>query len=95
MYKSKITKNLVLQFRCCGVNGPSDWERAGYVPTSNLPRSCCFELPSDKQNCDINEVSADFTGCKQKLSEAIERNAAFLGLIGLIVALVQVLLNIF
>ena len=83
-------KNLVLQFKCCGVNGPNDWEKAGYTPKSDLPRSCCFELPRDKPKCDINDITTDFAGCKKKLQKAIEDNGAFLGATGLIIALVQV-----
>ncbi|XP_034949005.1 CD63 antigen-like [Chelonus insularis] len=79
-------------FKCCGINGTSDW--AVLFPNIELPNSCCHEMPLN-QKCDSNSVTVSTEGCMKKLKSAIEDKAIILGAVGIGIALVQLIGVIF
>lgn len=78
----------LLQFTCCGINGPDDWQPIFH--NSTLPSGCCTG-PTDEGKCirtdkeHVNEV-----GCKSKLLDFLDRKSLIFGAVGLAVALIQV-----
>ena len=53
----------ILQFQCCGVNSPEDWEGTYYYNTySALPDTCCANLTAD-ETCQIGGPNTYNEGC--------------------------------
>ncbi|CAB0037634.1 unnamed protein product [Trichogramma brassicae] len=76
--------------QCCGVDRPSDWERAGFTGNT-LPQSCCTEMQGIDPTCDMNDIKSNTEGCKQQLQRKIEENGLILGGVGIGVALIQLI----
>ncbi|XP_023245587.1 CD63 antigen [Copidosoma floridanum] len=80
---------------CCGVHGPTDWQRAGFIG-NRLPATCCKELPINNRTCELNSDPGPYSrGCKQALQNTLEKNGLILLSVGIGVALVQLLGVIF
>lgn len=88
LFLSQSIKFPMLQFTCCGINGPDDWQPI--FQNSTLPSGCCTG-PTPEGKCirtdkdHVNEV-----GCKSKLLDFLDRKSLIFGAVGLAVALIQV-----
>lgn len=66
--------------RCCGVNGPTDWEKIANL--TKLPTSCCSTANVE---CTIDEATT--AGCKEKMVQVWLDNKNWIGAIfGLVAA---------
>ncbi|XP_075972153.1 tetraspanin 74F isoform X2 [Anticarsia gemmatalis] len=71
--------------QCCGVKGYQDWN-------DNIPDSCCKEVyPGKRLDCKVspNPTTMYMTGCRDKLMEFLRENAVYVGVVGVVVALVM------
>uniref|UniRef100_A0A8D8AXP5 Tetraspanin n=1 Tax=Culex pipiens TaxID=7175 RepID=A0A8D8AXP5_CULPI len=73
------------EMKCCGVNGPKDWEPI--FKNDTVPKSCCHELPIGTTKC--TRKHADPEGCFPKLSAFLGSKSLILAGIGVGLAAVQ------
>ena len=77
-----ILDNIQQKFKCCGVNGPSDWQTNGNFDNKTVPDSCCKVETSDcGKNYRPNDIFLD--GCLTNIMEKI--TVYFRWLIGFLV----------
>lgn len=98
-YVKYILKIHIIQFRCCGVDGPKDWiDIVNPDPSKdkNLPMSCCepeFGIVGNKQ-CRLDETNNTDkvyqTGCGTAFGDFVRAHAVSLGAAGIILAFIQV-----
>lgn len=64
------------EFKCCGINGPMDWEqKKNPVP---IPFSCCL----DDKACDVQDITNVFAqGCYTKVLRFLNNNMVRVGTI--------------
>ncbi|XP_045492121.1 leukocyte surface antigen CD53-like isoform X2 [Colias croceus] len=77
--------------QCCGVKSHNDWN-------GNVPESCCKELyPGKRLDCKYspNPTTMHMDGCLNKTIDLLREDAAYVGAVAIIVALVMVLALIF
>lgn len=74
------------QLKCCGVNGPSDWEKV--IPNNKIPGTCCHL--GEGTMCDVNDANVIKEGCKAKFIDYIKSNILKVAGVGIAVAVVQV-----
>lgn len=75
--------------KCCGVNGPDDWRKAGRL----LPISCCTKYSSQsEEECRRNNsgTSVYSAGCYSKIKDKINANATLLVGVGIGIAFIEV-----
>ncbi|XP_011306310.1 CD63 antigen isoform X2 [Fopius arisanus] len=84
---------LQVDFKCCGINGTSDWWPTQFKEPK-LPPSCCSEI-SNTAECDVNAITSHNEGCLKKVTDTIENKAYILGGVGIGVALIQLIGVIF
>lgn len=58
---------LPLQFECCGLNGPDDWNKINI--TATFPKSCCGFSPEPQTDCTRAKSSFYDVGCEVKFRE--------------------------
>lgn len=75
----------VFQLHCCGVNGPTDWEKV--FQNKTLPQTCCPTVSVDEECVDGKAYQK---GCLLSLQAALEHNTVLVGGFGVGVACVQV-----
>lgn len=82
------------KLKCCGIDGPSDWQ------SQPIPTACCQMESEDKeapsQHCNRNQNGAIYlstNGCYNKLTEKAGANVKVLIGIGIGIAFVQVSLK--
>ncbi|KAJ8932727.1 hypothetical protein NQ314_014423, partial [Rhamnusium bicolor] len=83
--------NVQEKFKCCGVEGPNDWQGQGLT----LPRSCCHSEGTDTQieaYCNNKGIGKYLhrTGCYDKLQMKINSNAKILIGVGIGIAFIEV-----
>ncbi|XP_045487952.1 leukocyte surface antigen CD53 isoform X2 [Pieris rapae] len=77
--------------QCCGVKSHNDWN-------GNVPESCCKEVyPGKRLDCRYspNPTTMYMDGCLNKTIDLLREDAAYVGAVAIIVALVMVLALIF
>lgn len=80
--------------KCCGVNGPLDWNNATLVVrwnTENVPDSCCFVLvkgcgegKANSLTLDSTELSVHKKGCNKVLKDWLDDKIIRVGIISAI-----------
>lgn len=80
-------KFLQTELNCCGVEGPTDWDRVFHNAT--LPRECCPVTLQNVTTCTLEFASQN--GCMNKLYNVLNGKALLLGGIGIGIALAQLL----
>lgn len=84
----KFALNL-LQFTCCGVNGPEDWKVV--FPNKTLPAVCCPDKDVS-QECTLGgPIPYSKNGCLVKFEKIMHDKALLAGGIGLSVCFIQVM----
>ncbi|KAJ1530552.1 hypothetical protein ONE63_005440 [Megalurothrips usitatus] len=74
--------------RCCGVNSPQDWSKAGY--TFKLPSSCCTNGNGNVTTQDCT-MDVEVRGCLPELGNLIIRGSAFIASTAVVTAFTQFL----
>ncbi|XP_047517873.1 leukocyte surface antigen CD53-like isoform X2 [Pieris napi] len=77
--------------QCCGVKSHNDWN-------GNVPESCCKEVyPGKRLDCRYspNPTTMYMDGCLNKTIDLLREDAAYVGAVAIIVALIMVLALIF
>ncbi|GBP07041.1 Tetraspanin-11 [Eumeta japonica] len=72
--------------QCCGVRSYRDWN-------DNLPESCCREVyPGQRMDCKYspNVTNMYSVGCLEVTTEFLRQNAAYIGIIAIVVAVIMV-----
>lgn len=77
-------KMLQNELRCCGINGPTDWENQ--YPGEPLPKSCCHEFPADVTEFNID--CAEKEGCLPKLRDWLKGKAVLFLCFGFFISLI-------
>lgn len=89
-----LFQRFMLQFHCCGVEGPRDWRNSSIVNNTEgfIPMSCCGHEAGALGNfsCTLNSRTLYQEGCVKKFGEFVEDNASTIGLAGLGLAFIQV-----
>ncbi|XP_026329546.1 CD63 antigen-like [Hyposmocoma kahamanoa] len=79
---------LQTDLKCCGINGPEDWEKMGMKVAS----SCCAEIMADTPvTCSSTSPNVHHVGCVPRLVAFLKSIAFWLGGVGLGIAIVQFL----
>ncbi|XP_025829987.1 CD63 antigen [Agrilus planipennis] len=78
-------------FKCCGVNGPSDWQSNKSSTGGRIPMSCCGKVIGELGNatCDIESATIYNEGCASAFGSYIRDHALTLGGIGLGIGFMQ------
>jgi len=74
--------------KCCGVNNSTDWSSSSSSFSSNLPDSCCDQIP-----CNTDNTYKD--GCLQVVDKLLMKNIHFVAAAAIGLAFLQLLLIIF
>jgi len=94
--------NIQQLYKCCGINGPKDWQKANwYLGRSNdtkymeTPASCCPNTQEDQIRPCFNEIKYYSIGCSEQIIGYLK--AKFPVVIGILVgiALFEILVVIF
>ncbi|CAG9563342.1 unnamed protein product [Danaus chrysippus] len=79
------------KLQCCGVKSYKDWN-------DNVPESCCVEVyPGQRRDCKYsqNPTTMYMDGCFNKTVDLLREDAAYVGTVAVVVALIMVLALIF
>jgi len=77
--------NIQHDLRCCGVEGPNDWQKDYAQP---IPRSCC----KDDSTCNPNTAGDIFEqGCYNAIVDSLKGVTVALGVTAIVLGIVQVI----
>lgn len=79
-----LRKILFFQFKCCGIDGPSNWKNHF---GDQLPSSCCQKPVA---TCRVDDESVYKHGCKQSFLDSLLNNLYILAHVGFGAGLIQV-----
>lgn len=82
----------MFQFHCCGVNGWSDWTNSSSPTKGKIPVSCCGPIAGSMEvfKCENETKTLYKTGCVEAFGDFAEEHASSIGLVGVLLAFVQV-----
>ncbi|CAH0554426.1 unnamed protein product [Brassicogethes aeneus] len=72
---------------CCGMTGPEDWVKINNG-NKTLPHTCCPDTPDDG-SCKLGSPNVIQDSCMVKLKEMMQQYGAYIGAVGIGIALSQ------